>query len=140
MSWPVEEQPLSKQERERAKKQLYLLHAATGHGSNRSLIEALRRRKVHPDILQLAQEFQCPVCHEKKRVQPRHLASLEPLPPKWQCISADIGHFYHPEKKEHVQFMMIIDEGSRFRAARVITAGLKQQPSAAACLEYLRDG
>ena len=36
--------------------------------------------------------------------------------------------------------MMIIDEGSRFRAARVITAGLKQQPSAAACLEYLRDG
>ncbi|CAE6922027.1 RE2 [Symbiodinium sp. CCMP2592] len=41
---------------------------------------------------------------------------------------------------EHVQFMMIVDEGSRFRAARVLTSGLKQQPSAAACLEYLRDG
>ena len=134
------EQPLSKHERERVKKQLYLLHSATGHGSTKHLVEALRRRGVHPEVLALAKEFRCSVCEEKRRVQPRHLASLEPLPPKWHCISADIGHYYNVHKKEHVQFMMIVDEGSRFKAAKILTVGSKQQPTGAACLEYLRDG
>ncbi|CAE7357392.1 RE1 [Symbiodinium sp. CCMP2592] len=93
-----------------------------------------------PKVLSLAKEFRCSVCEEKRRVQPRHLASLEPLPPKWHCVSADIGHYYNVHKKEHVQFMMIVDEGSRFKAARVLTVGSKQQPTGAACLEYLRDG
>ena len=136
----VDDQPLSKQERERVKKQLYLLHAASGHGSSRHLVEALRRRGVHPEVLELAKEFKCSICEERRRVQPKHLSSLEPLPPKWHCVSADIGHFYNAHKKEHVQFMVVIDEGSRFRAARVLTSGSKQQPTAAQCLEFLRDG
>ena len=122
------------------RKQLYLLHAATGHGSVKHLCEALRRRGVHPEVLAMAKDFKCSVCEEKRHVQPRHLASLEPLPPKWHCVSADIGHYYNSHKREHVQFMMIVDEGSRFKAARVLTSGSKQQPTAAACLEYLRDG
>ena len=136
----VNDRPLTKNERARVQKQLYMLHAATGHGSVRHLCEALRRRGVHPEVLKMASEFQCSVCNEKRQVQPRHLASLEPLPPKWHCVSADIGHYYNSHKKEHVQFMMLVDEGSRFKAAKVLTSGSKQQPTAAACLEYLRDG
>ena len=42
------------------KRKLYLLHAATGHGSTKNLVEALKRRNVNPLVLRLAEEFQCP--------------------------------------------------------------------------------
>ena len=126
--------------RERIRKQLYLLHSATGHGSIKSMVDMLKRRNADPEVIKLAQEFQCSICAEKKQVQPRHLASLEVLPPKWHTISADIGHWKHPKTGEHVQFMLIIDEGSRFRVARILSKGSKQQPNAATCIGYLREG
>ena len=62
----VNDRPLTtKNERARVQKQLYMLHAATGHGSVRHLCEALRRRGVHPEVLKMASEFQCSVCNEK---------------------------------------------------------------------------
>ena len=91
-------------------------------------------------MLELAQQFRCSTCEEKGRVQPRQLASLETLPPKWHTIAADLGHWRHPGTGEHVQFMVIIDEGSRFRVARILSRGSKQQPNAATCIQYLREG
>ena len=35
--------------------------------------------------------------------------------------------------------MLVIDEGSRFRIAKVLSKGSRQQPSAATCLAYLRE-
>ena len=125
---------------EQIKRQLYQLHAATGHGSTRNLVNLLKKRNVDPLVVKLAEEFQCSVCAEKKKVQPRHLASLEALPPKFHTISTDIGHWKHPQTGEHVQFMLIIDEGSRFRTARILSKGSKQQPNAGTCLNYLREG
>ena len=127
-------------EDERIKRQLYLLHAATGHGSTRHMIDALRRRGASERVLTLAREFKCAACQEKQRVGHRHMASLQPLPPKWSAISADVGHWYHETRQEHVQFMLVIDEGSRFRIARILTQGSKQQPGAVMCLEYLQEG
>ena len=132
--------PSLKQQEEKIKRQLYLLHAATGHGSVKTLVEALKRRQASEQVISLAKQFQCPVCKEKGRIQSRHLASLEALPPKLHTISADIGHWQHPKSGEHVQFMMIIDEGSRFRVSRVLSRGSKQQPNAATCLGFLREG
>ena len=129
-----------KKEEERIKRQLYLLHAATGHCSRQHLITALRRRNARPEVLRLAAEFRCSICEERQKVQPRHLASLEPLPPKFQTVSADVGHWMHPETKEQYQFLVIIDEGSRFRIARIVSQGPKQQPSGATCVQYLREG
>ena len=129
-----------KKEEERIKRQLYLLHAATGHCSKQHLLTALRRRNAKPEVLKLAAEFRCSICEERQKVQPRHLASLEPLPPKFQTVSADVGHWMHPETKEQHQFLVIIDEGSRFRIARMLSKGPKQQPSGATCVQYLREG
>eukprot|EP00439_Symbiodinium_sp_Y106_P077160 s542_g16.t1 len=36
--------------------------------------------------------------------------------------------------------MLVIDEGSRFRCARILTTGAKQSPNAQACLHYLQEG
>ena len=125
---------------EKIKRYLYLLHAATGHGSMRHLRQALKRRNAAPRVLELAKTFTCSICDERRRVPPQHVASLEPLPPKWATISADIGNWKHPVTGEHVAFMVIIDEGSRYRAARILCKGSKQTPSAAACLHYLMEG
>ena len=65
---------------EAIKRRLYLLHSATGHGSVKHLIEALRKRGASERVLQLASEFRCPVCIEKQRVGSRPTATLEPLP------------------------------------------------------------
>ena len=124
----------------RVQKQLYKLHAATGHGSVKNLVDVLKRRSTDPRVIELARNFQCSVCKEKGRIQPRHLASLEVLPPKWHTIAADIGHWRHPRSGDSCQFMLIIDEGSRYRAARILSRGKKQQPSTAQCLHYLREG
>ena len=125
---------------ERIKRQLYLLHAATGHGSVKHLVEALRRRGVSERTLELAKEFQCSVCLERRRIGSRPLATLEPLPPKLSTVSADIGHWTNPHTGEAAQFLLAIDEGSRFRVARILTKGVKQTPSAAACLQYFQEG
>ena len=135
--------PLKKQEskeHEAIKRKLYLLHAATGHGSVRHMVDALKRRNAKPLVIQLAKEFKCSVCQEKCKVQPKQVASLEPLPPKFHTISADIGHWQHPGTKEHQNFMVILDEGSRFRIARVLTRGQKQAPNGATCTNYLAEG
>ncbi|CAE7632776.1 RE1 [Symbiodinium sp. CCMP2592] len=125
---------------ERIRKQLYLLHCASGHGSIKHLVEALQRRRAPPRVIELAKEFSCPVCAERSKPPPRAQATLEPLPPKFSTISADVGHWEHPHSKEAVQFMLVIDEGSRFRVARVLTRGSKQQPTANACIQYLQEG
>ncbi|CAE7688746.1 RE1 [Symbiodinium sp. CCMP2592] len=77
---------------------------------------------------------------ERSKPPPRAQATLEPLPPKFCTISADVGHWEHPHNKEPVQFMLIIDEGSRYRVARVLSRGSKQQPTANACIQYLQEG
>ena len=108
-------------ERERLKRQLYLLHAATGHCSTQHLVAALKRRNASAEVIKLAEEFKCSICEERKRVMPRHVASLEPLPPKFHTVVTDVGHWYHPGLKEHCQFLVAIDEGSRFRVAKIVS-------------------
>ena len=130
----------SRREDERIKKQLYLLHCASGHCSVPHMIEALKRRRAPERTLELAKEFSCPVCQERSKPPPRAQATLEPLPPKFCTISADVGHWEHPHSKEPVQFMLVIDEGSRFRVARILSKGSKQQPSANTCITYLQEG
>ena len=142
-AYPAEQRlpdPKQPENVERIKKQLYLLHCATGHSNPRHMEQALRKRGADAQTLQLAKDFSCPVCSEKSKPQPRNLAALEPLPPKLATISADVGHWVHPHTHECVQFMLVIDEGSRFRTARILSQGSRQSPNAQTCLHYLQEG
>ena len=99
---------------ERIKRQLYLLHAATGHGSVKHLVEALRRRGVSERTLELAKEFQCSVCLERRRIGSRPLATLEPLPPKLSTVSATlvIGPTHILGKQPSFFLLLTKDPGS----------------------------
>ena len=125
---------------EEIKKKLYLLHAATGHGSTRHMVDALKRRNADPLVLKLAQEFTCSVCQERNRVSSRQVATLEALPPKFHTIAADIGHWNHVRTGEQQNFMVIMDEGSRYRVAKILSKGSKKTPNAATCINYFSEG
>ena len=71
------------------------------------------------------------VFEEKARPNPRNLAALEPQPPKFDTVAADVGHLVRPHSGEKFQFLVMIDEGSRFKVSRVILKGKKQHVSAA---------
>ena len=115
---------------EEIRKRLYLLHAATGHGPTRHLVQALRRRGVSEDVLREAERFECSVCKERGRPKPRPLATLEPHPPKWASVSGDIGHWEHPQTKESYQFLMFVDEGCRFRVGKIVLTGKRSHLTA----------
>ena len=61
---------MNEQERERIKKQLYMLHSATGHVSTASLVNLLKRRQARPEVIELAKEFKCSVCAEAGKLCP----------------------------------------------------------------------
>ena len=125
---------------EEIRKKLYMLHAATGHTSTRNLVQALQRRGASPRVITLAQQFHCPICHEQHKVHSKHVSSLEVLPPKFATICADGGKWTHPVTGEECEFACVIDEGSRFRTARILCKGKRQTMSAAQFLDYLKEG
>ena len=111
-------------------KRLHLLHAATGHGSIRNMLQMLKRRGVSERVMRLAEGFECPTCKERTRPQPRNLASLEPHPERFATVTADVAHWIHPHTHEKWQFLVIADEASRFRVARLVLHGKRQHLSA----------
>ena len=125
--------------RDEIRRKLYLLHAATGHGPVRHLLQALRRQGVSQEVLQEAEKFECSVCKKRRHPAPRPFSTLEPHPPKWSTISCDLGHWNHPVTGQHMQFLMIVDEGSRFRVGRFMNDGTKKHVTAAQFLETLRE-
>ena len=76
-----------------------------------------------PLVLKLAQEFKCSVCQERNKVSSRQVATLEALPPKFHTIAADIGHWTHVRTGEQQNFMVIMDEGSHYRVAKILSKG-----------------
>eukprot|EP00435_Cladocopium_sp_Y103_P048422 s1300_g14.t1 len=120
-------------------KKLHLLHSATGHGPVRHMIQALRRRGVHKTVLEEAERFECSVCKERQRPKPRPRSSFEPLPPKWSTVAADMGTWEHPQTGKSHQFLLVIDEGSRFRIGRVLGEGRKYHVGASQFLETFQE-
>ena len=112
--------PLTPQEKDRALRQIGLIHRATGHGPITQVVHALERRGADPRILELAKGYECPACVEARPRLPKQQASLEPLPPKWSVVQADNAQWTHPSTGVKYQFMLMIDEGCRFRVARLL--------------------
>lgn len=143
---PVDEQAHMQQQLKQEKEQheiqrkLYLLHAATGHCSTRHMIQALQRRGASKEVIEQAKQFKCSVCEESKKYNHKHVATLEPIPPKLSVVSADGGKWVHPGTGEEHEFAIIIDEGSRFRVARILAHGKKQTMNAAKFLDYFQEG
>ena len=121
-------------------RKIALLHAATGHGSVSNMLVALQKRGARPEVLERVKQFRCSICEESRKLNHKHVASLEPLPPKFATLCADGGHWVHPGSHDEYEFLMLIDEGSRFRVGKVMKKGKHQTMSAPQFLEFLREG
>lgn len=115
--------PLTEEEKQRCLQQLGMIHRNTGHGPVEHMVRALEIRKADPRIVELARQFSCSICHEQKRHVPRPRVHVEPLPPKWQSIQVDSAHWRHPSNGKRYQFLIMVDEGSRFRLGKVVCEG-----------------
>ena len=111
----------------------------TGHSPVEHLVRALEARRTDPRIVDLARNFQCPVCQELKCRVPRPQVSLEPTPPKWAAVQADNAFWRHPHTLETAQFTLMIDEGCRFRVGKVMVKG-DGGISGAQLIRYYQEG
>ena len=102
--------PFSSEDKERVLKQLHHLHRATGHGSYDSLIRSLEHRKADPRVIQLAREFRCSTCEERKRPAPRRLANLEVSTERGKVVQMDAAWWAPNEgdSRNKCQFVMIV--------------------------------
>lgn len=123
----VQDVEVSAEEKLRITKLLKHIHSTTGHGSIDTLVDALRRRGVPDHVLAIARNFRCAICDERKRVAPSRLASLEVVPLKWQVVQCDLGSWHHPITKDKVKFLLMVDEGSRFRIGRILFENSRSQ-------------
>lgn len=69
----------------------------------------------------------------------KNMASPEPTPPRFSALVADVGHWRHPAVKEKWQFVVMVDEGSRFELAKIFDKGKQQRVSAAQVITTLRE-
>ena len=131
---------MPQEEKDRILRLVKHIHSNTGHGSMKNLLEALKRRGVSDAVLEVARQFECPVCEERKRAAPRRPASLETLPQKWQVIQSDLGSWQHPITKHKIKFILFIDEGCRFRVGKILFEDSRQQatwPVVQQCFEEI---
>ena len=108
-------------EKEEIEKKIQHIHRATGHGSMKNLVEALEKRGVPPKVLQVAKQWKCPMCETYKKQDPRRFSTLETIPRRWQRVQMDMGSWCHPRTKKKFHFLMMVDEGSRFRMGRIVS-------------------
>lgn len=120
---------LSRQERSEIFAKLRRIHSATGHCNKEYLVKALQKRNVKPEVLELAKEFRCSVCDEKRRIQPRKQVTLTDIPPKWTRLQSDVGSWVHEGSGKCWKFILAIDEGSRLRVGMVLGEGSHRHPS-----------
>ena len=113
------DQELTEEEKKRINRHLNLIHSSTGHGAYSSLINALKRRGVQPNVLRLAQDFRCSACEEHKRPDARRRATLEVHTDRWKSVQLDAAFWRHPVTKKHMQIIVMLDEASRFLVAKV---------------------
>ena len=104
-----------------------------------NLVRALRARNADPRIIELARNLKCSVCEESARRTPRPQATLEPLPPKWKVVQADSAYWTHPATHQQVQFILMVDEGCRFRVGQVIQGGSNRGVAGATMIRFFQE-
>ena len=124
------EEEFNPEERKEWEKKIRLLHSATGHGSLEDLRRTLREKGVPRKVLRLASQFKCDVCEERKRPQPRRVATLECIPKRWKILLADCAVWRHPKTGKRLVVALGMDQGSRFLVGKVMVEGSAHNASA----------
>ena len=116
------EEQISSEERKEIEAKIQHIHRSTGHGNMNNLIKSLEQRGVPQKVLQVARQWKCPVCTERKSSDPRRYAHLHTTAQKWERVQMDLADWMHPITKEKSSFVLMVDEGCRFKVGKVLHA------------------
>ena len=119
----AEQLEIPEAERKEIIRKIQRIHCSTGHSNMSNLIKALELRAAHPKVLQVAREWKCTICEHRHRKDPRHFATLETIPQKWERLQVDMFTWMHPHTKEKQHVLVMIDEATRFRMTRIASTG-----------------
>ena len=114
-------------------KKLRTIHANLGRPSNQVMVRMLRDAKASPEIIQKAQEFQCPQCAKRGHVQPHRTSQVPCISKKWESVSVDTFEWHSPHKEpkgspsERVVGISWLGEASDFHTAVIVWTGDKKQ-------------
>lgn len=93
-----EGEEITKEEKKTIEAKIQHIHRTTGHGSMRSLVEALKRRGSNNKVIQIAKSWTCPTCAERKRQDPRRFSTLHTVAAKWEVVEIDVDTSRHKEE------------------------------------------
>ena len=120
------EHPAHSPEDHKAKILIKKLHSNFGHPNNETLRKLLKDAGATPRVLQLAKEFQCPICCQRGRPTPSRPASLPSVLEKWHTISIDTFWYNSQvgigDEDTHQQAVGIsfFDEATDFHQASIV--------------------
>ena len=110
-------------EREEIVRRIQHVHRCTGHGDMKGLVKALQKRGAAPHVVELAKQWECPTCAERKRPDPRRFSTFDGIVPKGDIVEADIATWVHPINRNKKQIAVFTDVGSRFAVGKFIERG-----------------
>ena len=118
----VDEEPeeITEAEKKEIEAKIQHIHRATGHGSMKNLIASLQRRGSSAKVIQVARNWKCPTCAERKHQDPRRFATLNTIAAKWEVIEIDTATWVHPLTKKRYYFVLFVDSGSRFKVGKIL--------------------
>lgn len=118
----VDEEPeeITEAEKKEIEAKIQHIHRATGHGSMKNLIASLQRRGSSAKVIQVARNWKCPTCAERKHQDPRRFATLNTIATKWEVIEIDTATWVHPLTKKRYYFVLFVDSGSRFKVGKIL--------------------
>ena len=124
------------QEKKEWRRKIKLVHCATGHGSVEGLVHTLKQKGLGQKVIDLAKDFKCEVCEERKRPAPRRVATLEVVPKRWTVALADYAVWRHPISKERITVGLIMDQGSRFLVGKILGKGESSNVKSSQYIEF----
>lgn len=123
----VHHEELTAAQKDEILKKTQHIHSVSGHGSLDVLVRSLQQRGVPAHVLEVAKQFTCSICAERKRTDPRRPSTLETVPKEWEVVQVDLGTWTNPHSREKFKFILFVDEGSRFKVGKVLFENSRQQ-------------
>ena len=103
----------SPQEAKKIDAWLHHFHRNSGHPTRRAMETILKRRRVHPAILERLALYRCPTCDELLLKEPTPPAAFGLPEAPWITVGSDMAEWKHPDRKEKAKLFVAVDEFTR---------------------------
>ena len=123
---------LSEDDQKKLRK-IRLIHSNLGHPNQETFLRLLREAYTSERTLQLARQFECPICRQRGRKAPVRPSAVQRVTQLWDTVSVDTFWWNSPLKNErnepvgHCVGISFFDEASDFQVCCIVRKGTSHQ-------------